>query len=137
MLGARSLQFSYDQEATYQEVKGLSATKRLSSFTSTNLGEGDALPVVDHEMGDLPFLFQGCGGDQIFLCEGWSELHLFFLSVCFLPSFEKAEGYSPCHSLAYREKGGLFLPMEEQLPCILGRSCLHINEGFSISSEQN
>ena len=66
LLGARSLQSSYDQKATYQEVKGLSATKRLSSFTSTNLGEGDALPVVDHEVGDLPFLFQGCGGIRFF-----------------------------------------------------------------------
>ena len=30
LLGARSLQFSYDQKATYQEAKGLSATKRLN-----------------------------------------------------------------------------------------------------------
>ena len=67
MLGARSLQFSYDQKATYQEVKGLSATKRLSSFTSTNLGEGDALPVVDHEVGDLPFLFKAAGGSDFSL----------------------------------------------------------------------
>ena len=44
----------------------LSATKMLSSFTSTNLGEGDSLPVVEHEMGDLPFLFQGCGGIRFF-----------------------------------------------------------------------
>ena len=65
-LGARSLQSSYDQKATSQEVKELSATKRLSSFISTNLGEGDSLPVVEHEMGDLPFLFQGCGGIRFF-----------------------------------------------------------------------
>ena len=77
MLGARSLQFSYDQKATYQEVKGLSATKRLSSFTSTNLGEGDALPVVDHEVGDLPFLFQGCGGIRFFFVKvGVSSIFL-------------------------------------------------------------
>ena len=58
LLGARSLQSSYDQTATYQEVKQLSAsaTKKLSSFISTNLGEGDSLPVVEHEMGDLPLL---------------------------------------------------------------------------------
>ena len=29
-------------------------------------------------MGDLPFLFEGWVEDQIFLCEGWSELHFFF-----------------------------------------------------------
>ena len=67
-LGARSLQSSYDQKATYQEVKELSATKRLSSFISTNLGEGDSLPVVEHEMGDLPLLvfFVKVGVSSIF-----------------------------------------------------------------------
>ena len=45
----------------------------LSSFTSTNLGEGDSLLAVEHEMRDLPLLFEGWVEDQIFLCEGWSE----------------------------------------------------------------
>ena len=91
MLGARSLQSSHDQNATYQEVKELSAAKRLSSFSSTNLGEGDFLLAVEHEVVDLQFLFEGWG-DQISLSESWCELHLFFLSVLFLPSFEKAKG---------------------------------------------
>ena len=38
--------------------------------------------------------FLKAGGGQIFLCEGWRELHFFFLSICFLPSFEKAKGDS-------------------------------------------
>ena len=87
MLGARSLQSSHDQNATYQEVKELSATKRLSSFSSTNLGEGDSLLAVEHEQ----LLFEGWG-DQMSLSGSWSELHLFFLSVRFLPSFETAKG---------------------------------------------
>ena len=92
MLGARSLQSSHDQNATYQEVKELSATKRLSSFSSTNLREGDSLLAVEHEMGNLPLHFEGWAEDDISFAEGWSELHLFFLSVRFLPSFEKAKG---------------------------------------------
>ena len=65
MLGARSLQSSHDQNATYQEVKELSATKRLSSFSSTNLGEGDSLLAVEHEVGDLQLLFKGWGGSDV------------------------------------------------------------------------
>ena len=75
MLGARSLQSSHDQNATYQEVKELSATKRLSSFSSTNLGEGDSLLAVEHEVGDLQLLFEGWGG-QMSLSKSWIELHL-------------------------------------------------------------
>ena len=36
--------------------------------------------------------FLKAGGDQMSLSESWSELHLFFLRVRFLPSFEKAKG---------------------------------------------
>ena len=48
------------------------------------------------------------GGGQIFLCEGWSEFIFFFLSVCFLPSFEKAEGYSQSVEKAEGYSQGLF-----------------------------
>ena len=44
--------------------------------------------------GTYRFFFEGWFEDQSFLSEGWSELHLLFLSVCFLPSFEKAKGDS-------------------------------------------
>ena len=81
LLGARSLQSSYDRKAAYQEVKELSATTRLSSFPSTNLPEGDSLLAVEHEMGNLPLYFEGWAEDDISLAEGWSELHPFFLSV--------------------------------------------------------
>ena len=74
MLGARSLQSSHDQNATYQEVKELSATTRLSSFSSTNLREGDSLLAVEHEMGNLPLHFEGWAEDDISLAESWSEL---------------------------------------------------------------
>ena len=78
LLGARSLQSSYDRKAAYQEVKELSARTRLSS---TNLPEGDSLLVVEHEMGNLPLHFEGWAEDDVSLAEGWSELHPFFLSV--------------------------------------------------------
>ena len=70
LLGARSLQSSYDRKAAYQEVKELSATTRLSSLSSTNLPERDSLLVVEHEMGNLPLHFEGWAEDDVSLAEG-------------------------------------------------------------------
>ena len=103
MPGARSLQSSHDQKATYEEVEELSATTRLSSFSSTNLREGDSLLVVEHEMGNLPLHFEGWAEDDISLAEGWSELLVFH-------QLKKQKGIVRI-SFRYLEKGG-FLPAE-------------------------
>ena len=101
LLGARSLQFSYDRKAAYQEVKELSATTRLSSLSSTNLPEGDSLLVVEHEMGNLPLHFEGWAQDDVSLAEGWSEL---------FHQLERQKGIVGI-SFPYLEQGG-FLPTE-------------------------
>ena len=101
LLGARSLQSSHDQNATYQEVKELSATTRLSSFSSTNLPEGDSLLVVEHEMGNLPLHFEGWAEDDVSLAEGWSEL---------FHQLKRQKGIVRI-SFPYLEQGG-FLPTE-------------------------
>ena len=99
--GARSLQSSHDQDATYEGVKELSATTRLSSFSSTNLPEGDSLLVVEHEMGNLPLHFEGWAEDDVSLAEGWSEL---------FHQLKRQQGIVRI-SFPYLEQGG-FLPTE-------------------------
>ena len=70
--------------ATYQEVKELSARKKLT------WGGGGSLLVLEHAVGDMPFLVEGWREDQISLFEGWEGegggstflLELLFFSIC-------------------------------------------------------
>ena len=75
----------------------------LSSFTSTNLVEGDSFLAVEHEVGNLPFLFQGCGG-----------IRFFFVKVG-VSSIFSSWAYSFFHLLK-RQKGivRIFFPYIEQ-----------------------
>ena len=61
-----------------------------AAFLQEQVG-GESLLVLEHEVADLPFGFEGWAADQISLFEGWGELHPLFLSVCYLPSFEKVK----------------------------------------------
>ena len=53
----------------------LSAKKKLSSLT------GIMFLVLEHVVGDLPFLFEGLREDQISAFIGWVELHAFSLRM--------------------------------------------------------
>ena len=69
LLGASSLQFFSEEMETYQEAKGF-LQKQLSY--KSKLG-GESLLVLEHEVGDLPFGFEGRAADQISLFESWGS----------------------------------------------------------------
>ena len=83
-----------------------------AAFLQEQVG-GESLLVLEHEVADLPFGFEGWAADQISLFEGWGELHPLFLSVCSLPSFEKVKETIRTEIIFFllsREKGSLYLP---------------------------
>ena len=94
----RSLQFSHDGEATNQEAKELSATKKLSPATTKELGK-DSLLVLEHEVEDLCFLSIRCGENQTFLFEDCLSSRAYPYAL-----FQQDLFPSP------REKGSLLLP---------------------------
>ena len=61
-------------KVTYQEVKELADRRKLPSFTTNNLGRGSL--VLEHAVGDLPFLF-----------EAWGRTRFLFLKVGGAPLF--------------------------------------------------